>query len=42
MQATYTITIHAGAAPAQDIADQVRKAIEQIERERRGRSFGDE
>ena len=42
VQANYTITIHAGAAPAQDIADQVRKAIEQIERERRGRSFGDD
>lgn len=42
VQASYTITIHAGAAPAQDIAEQVRKAIEQIERERRGRSFGDD
>jgi TP901 family phage tail tape measure protein len=40
--ATYNITISAGAAPAQDIAEEVRKAIEQIERERRGRGFGDE
>ncbi|CCA91305.1 phage tail tape measure protein [Novosphingobium sp. PP1Y] len=40
--ATYNITVHAGAAPAQDIAEEVRKAIEQIERERRGRGFGDE
>ncbi|WP_062731903.1 phage tail tape measure protein [Sphingobium abikonense] len=42
MQATYNITIHAGAAPAQDIADQVRAAIEQIERERHARGFGDD
>ena len=42
MQASYTINITAGAATAHDIADQVRKAIEQIERERRGRSFGDD
>ena len=39
---TYKITIKAeGGAPAQDIAGEVRKAIEQIERERRGRGFGD-
>lgn len=40
--AVYQITIHASAAPAQDIADQVRAAIEQIERDKRGRSFGDD
>lgn len=40
--AVYQITINAGAAPAQDIADQVRTAIEQIEREKRGRSYGDD
>ena len=32
----------AGNASATDIAAEVRKAIEQIERERRGRGFGDE
>ncbi|MCI4588598.1 phage tail tape measure protein [Sphingobium sp. BYY-5] len=42
VSATYTITIHANAAPAQDIARQVREAIEQMERERRGRSFADD
>jgi TP901 family phage tail tape measure protein len=42
MQANYTITIHATGGEAQDIADKVREAIEQIERERRGRGFGDE
>jgi len=31
-----------GGAPAQDIADQVRRALEEIERENRGRGFGDE
>lgn len=39
--AVYNITVNGGAGSAQDIADQVRAAIEQIERERRGRSFGD-
>lgn len=39
----YTIKIEVtGGAPAQDIADQVRKAIEDIEREKRGRGFGDD
>jgi len=41
-QAIYNITIHAGSGEAQDIADKVREAIEQIERERRGRGFADE
>jgi len=41
-QATYNITINATGGNAQDIADQVREAIEQIEREQRGRGFGDE
>lgn len=41
-QVTYTIQVSvSGGAPASDIAQQVREAIEQIERERRGRSFGD-
>jgi TP901 family phage tail tape measure protein len=40
--ATYNITINAGAAAQpQDIADLVRKAIEQHEREKRGREFAD-
>jgi hypothetical protein len=39
---TYKITIHADTAPAKDIAQQVREAIEQLERERRGRSFLDD
>jgi len=41
---TYSIKIDVGAggASATDIAEEVRKAIEQIERERRGRGFGDE
>ena len=40
---TYSIKIEVtGGAQGQDIADEVRKAIEQIERERRGRSFGDD
>ncbi|GMM59971.1 phage tail tape measure protein [Novosphingobium pituita] len=39
--ASYTITINAGTAPAPDIAREVRKVIEDIERERRGRGFGD-
>ena len=42
MQATYNINITAGSGSAQDIADEVRKAIEEIERERRGRGFGDD
>jgi hypothetical protein len=37
--ASYTITINAGTAPAPDIAREVRKAIEDIERERRGRGL---
>lgn len=40
--ATYHITINASGSNAQDIADQVRGAIEQIERDKRGRSFGDD
>lgn len=40
---SYTININvAGGGQAQDIADQVREAIERIERERRGRTFGDD
>lgn len=40
---TYNIKIEVtGGAQGQDIADEVRKAIEQIERERRGRGFGDD
>lgn len=39
---SYSITIHASAANAQDIAQAVRDAIEQIERDKRGRSFGDD
>ena len=41
---TYNVKIDVGAgnASATDIAAEVRKAIEQIERERRGRGFGDE
>jgi TP901 family phage tail tape measure protein len=39
----YTIQVSVtGGAQGQDIADQVREAIEQIERDRRGRGFGDE
>lgn len=42
-QVSYTININAGAgAQAQDIAEEVRRALEQLERERRGRGFGDE
>lgn len=40
--AVYNITVNGGGGNAQDIADQVRAAIEQIERERRGRGFGDD
>ncbi|WP_374414218.1 phage tail tape measure protein [Novosphingobium colocasiae] len=40
---TYQISITVGAGgSAQDIAEEVRKAIEAIERERRGRGFGDD
>lgn len=40
---TYHINIKVGAgASAPDIAEEVRKTIEQIERERRGRGFGDD
>jgi TP901 family phage tail tape measure protein len=40
--ATYNITINAASgAAASDIAEEVRKALEQIEREKRGRGFGD-
>jgi phage-related protein len=43
VQNHYTIQVTVtGGAQGQDIADQVREAIEQIERERRGRGFGDE
>jgi len=43
LQATYHINITAGVgASATDIADEVRKALEAIENERRGRGFGDE
>ncbi|MEJ7933643.1 phage tail tape measure protein [Sphingobium sp. AN558] len=38
----YSITIHADGGPAHDMGEQVRKAIEQIERERRGRGFSDD
>lgn len=37
-----TLHFHGAAGNPQDIAEEVRKAIEQIERDRRGRSFGDE
>jgi len=41
--ATYNINITAGpGASATDIAEEVRKALEAIERERRGRGFGDD
>lgn len=38
----YEITIHAGGGSTQDIEAAVRRAIADIENERRGRSFGDE
>lgn len=39
----YTIQVSvSGGAAAQDIADQVREALEKIERDRRGRVFGDD
>jgi TP901 family phage tail tape measure protein len=42
VQNHYTIQVTVtGGAQGQDIADQVREAIEKIERERRGRGFGD-
>jgi TP901 family phage tail tape measure protein len=43
VQNHYTIQVTVtGGAQGQDIADQVREAIEKIERERRGRGFGDD
>ena len=40
---TYEIKVSVqGGAPAQDIADQVRRVLEEIERENRGRGFGDD
>jgi hypothetical protein len=40
---SYTINIQVkGGTGAEDIAEEVRKAIEKIERDRRGRTFGDE
>lgn len=40
---SYSISVTVtGGATAQDIADQVREAIEKIEREKRGRGFDDE
>jgi phage tail tape measure protein, TP901 family, core region len=43
VQNHYTIQVTVtGGAQGQDIAEQVREAIEQIERERRGRGFGDD
>ena len=40
--ATYELHFHGVTGDPQDIADKVREAIEQIERERRGRGFSDE
>ena len=40
--ATYELHFHGVTGDPQDIADKVREAIEQMERERRGRGFGDE
>ncbi|AXB75459.1 phage tail tape measure protein [Novosphingobium sp. P6W] len=40
--ATFNLHFHGVTGNPQDIAEAVRKAIEQIERERRGRSFGDD
>lgn len=42
MQATYELHFHGVTGDPQDIADKVREAINQIERDRRGRGFGDE
>ena len=43
VQNHYTIQVTVtGGAQGQEIADQVREAIEKIERERRGRGFGDD
>jgi hypothetical protein len=39
--ATYNLHFHGVTGDPQDIAEAVRRALEQIERERRGRSFGD-
>jgi hypothetical protein len=39
---SYTINITAAGGNPQDIAEAVRMALEKIERERRGRSFGDD
>lgn len=39
---TYQITIQANGGKPDDIEQAVRRAIEQIDRERRGRGFGDE
>ena len=39
---SYSITIQAGSGQPQEIAQAVREAIEKIERERRGRGFGDD
>lgn len=38
---SYTINIYADGGDARSIEDAVRRAIEQIEREKRGRGFGD-
>jgi methionine-rich copper-binding protein CopC len=40
--ATYNLHFHGIAGDPQNIAEAVRKALEQIERERRGRGFGDD
>lgn len=39
--ATYNLHFHGVTGDPQDIADAVREALEEIERERRGRGFGD-
>jgi len=39
---TYNISVNANGSNAQDIARQVRDAIEQMERERKGRTLGDD
>ncbi|WP_159977803.1 MULTISPECIES: phage tail tape measure protein [unclassified Novosphingobium] len=40
--ATYNLHFHGVTGDPQDIADVVRRAMEQIEREKRGRAFGDD
>ena len=40
--ATYNLHFHGISGDPQDIADAVREALEKIERERRGRGFGDD